>query len=183
MKSHLRALSLMLSISFALVWHVLPVYASPHYDLAPNPFAEAYLLENLRLNGDADFEMFPEAERNISGKALIDALKDSQVQTHSFLYIANVTVVDGIYANDSVIPVNVQFENVNFSGDVDLNSSLLHAVWIDNSTFQSYLNFNLATFDGNVGMQGNTFEQVSFGRAMINGGVDLRNNTFNTGVD
>jgi len=185
LKSSLRILLLALLIGCLGASPVAIVQASPLLELTPNPIAEAYLLEDLRATGMADLELdFPEKEdRVISGDFLVTALKDPQVQSQSFILIANVTVLGEVFGNDMSIPGNIQFTNVEFTDYVDFNSSLLHAVWIDGSNFLGPVDFSLATFDGNLIISKNTFESLFFARSTVNGSADLRDNTFNLGID
>lgn len=162
---------------------VTVVQASPHSELVPNPEAETYLLEALRAGGRVDFEVFPEDERIIRGEALVGALKDSQVQSHSFILIANVTVMDEVYANDLVLPGNIEFFQMEFTDYVDFDSSVLRAFWIIGSTFQGTLDLSLATFEGNILLSDNTFEDLWFWQAEVDGSLDMRGNTFNLGAN
>ncbi len=183
MKSFSRIFTLILFITLAVIGPVSSAYASSTDEAVPNPAAEIFLLDHLRTAGSADLESFPEAERNISGLALVNALKDPQVQSHSLIYIANITVVDAVQANDLMLAGNLQFFRANFADYIDLNSSELHDVWIDESTFQGSVNFQLATFNGNIGMSKNTFEDLWFQQSEINGSINLGDNTFNIGVN
>jgi hypothetical protein len=183
MKPSPRFLLSVLLISCLMALPVSTVQAGSQSDALPNPAAEAYLLNALRTDGLADLQSFPEGERNVSGAFLVSALKDPEVQSKSFLFIANMTVVDEVYANDIILPGNIQFYRVEFTQYVDFNSSLLHAVWMGESNFMGPVDFSFATFDGNVIINKNTFEGLSFRRAVINGSMDLRHNTFNLGVD
>ncbi len=183
MKSLGRILLFVLSITGLMALPVVTVQAEPQSELVPNPAAEAYLLEALRTDGLADLESFSEGEPNISGSALVNALKDPQVQSKSFLFIANLTVVDEVFGNDIVLPGNIQFYKVKFIEDVDLNSSLLHAVWIGNSEFLGSLDLSFATLDGNIIIYNNDLEGLLFTQAVVNGSLDLRENTVNLGID
>ncbi|RPI94986.1 MAG: hypothetical protein EHM40_04680 [Chloroflexi bacterium] len=183
MKPSPRFLLFVLLISCLMALPVSTVQAGSQSDALPNPAAEAYLLNALRTDGLADLESFPEGERNVSGAFLVSALKDPQVQSKSFLFIANMTVVDEVYANDSIIPGNIQFYRVEFAGYVDFNSSLTQALWIGESEFRDHVDLSFATLDGNIIMNKNTFESLSFRRSVINGSLDLRENTFKKGVD
>ncbi|HSL42693.1 MAG TPA: pentapeptide repeat-containing protein [Anaerolineales bacterium] len=183
MKSSARILLFVFLIGCFLALPAHAVQASSQNDSTPNPAAEAYMLDALRATGFADLESFPSSERIISGEALVSALKDPQVQSQSFIYIANITVMGNVTANDIILPGNIQFDRVEFTDYVDLNSSILHAVTIGESTFLAPLDFSLATIDGNVVMTDNVFESVWFTRSTINGNTDLRNNTFNLDVN
>ncbi len=206
MKMYSRFLTISLLALLVTALTVSTAYASPqNQELAPNPDAEAYFLNELRTYGWADLIDFPEGERNISGYAIYEALNDPQVQAHSFIYIANITVIDGLYVNDLTLPSNIQFVDAVFMDAVDFNSSLLQAItimgsefqgdvnfslatfdgniWISDNTFQGFTDFGLATFNGNLLMSTNTFGDLTFLRSAINGNVDLRSNTINGGLN
>jgi hypothetical protein len=183
MKSSLRILLFVCLISYLVSFPVATAQAAQLDNFIANPAAESYLLDALRADGWADFGFLPEAERMISGTALVSALKDSQVQGQTFLYIGNVTVVDAVIGNDMILPGNIQFANVEFRDYVDFNSSLLHAVWINDSLFLGPMDFSLATFEGNVVINNNTFESLLFMRSEINGNADFRDNTLNLGIN
>lgn len=183
MKSIGRSLLFALLITGLMLLPVAAVRAESADELVPNPAAEAYLLEALRSDGLADLESFPEAERTVSGAALVNALKDPQVQGKSFLFIANLTVVDEVAGNDIILPGNIQFYKVKFAKDVDFNSSLLHAVWIGNSDFSGSLDLSFATLDGNVIIYGNSLDSLLLTQAVIDGSLDLREDTVRLGID
>lgn len=205
MKSSLRILLLAGLIGYLIVLPASIVQASPLHDAIPNPETESYILNELRTSGYVDLEGFSEEERVISGDFLVKVLKDPQVQNQSFIYLGNLTVTGEVLGNDIIFPGNIQFEKMEFSDYVDFNSSLLHAVWIGESTFASPVIFGLATFDGvvvinntlfadtvdfgfatfggSVVISANTFEELSFGQSTVNGNMDLRDNTFNRGVN
>jgi hypothetical protein len=180
MTTRSRIHSTILFVFIVTALAVSTVHASPQSEeLLPNPAAESYLLSALQTDGYADLSEFPEGERNISGSALTNALKDSQVQANSFIYIANITVVDAVYANDLILPSNIQFSSVEFLADVDFNSSLLQAVTMFGSSFQGYVDFSYATFNGNINISDNTFQGfTNFGLATFNGNILIWSNTF-----
>lgn len=179
----LRILLFACLVGYLFAFPATVVQASPQHDLVPNPEAEAYMLNELRTSGFVDLEEFPEEERVISGDFLVTALKDPQVQSQSFLFIGSMTVVGDVIGNDIILPGNIQLYSVEFTDYVDFNSSLLHAVWIGESTFHNTVDLSLVTFDGSVVMNDNTFEDLLLGRSTINGGMDLRDNVFNIGVN
>jgi hypothetical protein len=192
-------------MSYLIVFPTSAAQASPQPDAVPNPEIEAYILSELQANGYVDLEGLSEEERVISGDFLVKVLKDPQVQNQSFIYLGNLTVTGEVLGNDIIFPGNLQFERVEFTDYVDFNSSLLHAVWIGESTFASPVIFGLATFDGivvinnslftdavdfgfatfggSVILSENTFEELSFGQSTVDGNMDLRDNTFNRGVN
>ena len=209
MKTHFRNLSIILFVFILSASTFSTVHASPQFDdsvpATPNPAAEAYLLNALRTEGNADLSGFPDGERGISGYTLTSILKDPQVQEKSIIYIANLSVVDTVYLGDISLPSNIFLNGIEFLADFDFNSSLLQDVTIYNSTFQGNVNLSRATFNGTVDMQNNTFlglvdfrlstfnrnlivyknvmESLTFVRSTINGNVDLSNNTINGGLD
>lgn len=208
MRTCSRILSTILFVFIVTILTVSTVHASPRFDdpaPAPNPAAEAYLLDALRINGFADLSEFPEGERNISSYALASALKDPQVQANSIVYIANLTVVDAGYLGNLNFPTNIWFADVEFLADIDFNSSHWQDVTIYRSTFQGSINCSYSTFDGTVLIQDNTFQDIAdfglttFNRNLIfskntigdltflgstiNGNIDLRNNIINGGLN
>jgi hypothetical protein len=178
MKLSPRILLLVLLIGCLLALPVPAVQAGSQYDSTPNPAAEAYLLSELRASGAADLQYdFPEGERVISGDALLQALKDPQVQSNPFIFIANATVAGELWANDLRMPANLTFYEMEFEGQVYFNNAQLQTFIAQNSTFKEDVDFGSAAMSGHVNITKNAFDKnLVFARAVFNGNVDLREN-------
>jgi hypothetical protein len=126
-------------------------------DLAPNPVAEQYLLDDLRATGSIDLEWYfttPE-ERVIGGQFLADALKDAQVVSNHSIYIANATVVGDVWLDNRTFTSNLDFRKMEFDGMVNLAGGQLQSLTIYDSTFNDSLSFLRSSFSGNVDVRYN----------------------------
>src|SRR5512134_2316419 len=99
MKSSLRLLLFVCLIGYLVAFPTSAAQASPHRDAVPNLAIEAYILDELRATGYVDLEGLSEEERVISGDFLVKALKDPQVQSQSFIYLANLIVTGAVFGN------------------------------------------------------------------------------------
>src|SRR5687767_11736827 len=110
-------------------------------DMLPNPAAEAYLLDELRLGGYADLQNFSEnaEDRGVSGAALLSMLIDPEVQQNSSIYIVNATITDSLSAIDLISSADLVFHQVEFAGDAYFGSSKLESFEAYNSTFMGDL--------------------------------------------
>lgn len=174
---------------------------------APNPAAEALLLEQLRATGIADLELFfaPE-ERGVSGAALVEALKNPEVQSKPSIYIANVTVTDDLWASDLIIPATVTFAWMEFAGVANFYGAQIQSFNVFESKFLGDIDFSTASFSRDVDLRNNeiggslfaagaqfssdviVFENiignhVNFGRSQVDGNADLRDNVINGGLN
>lgn len=169
--------------------------------LAPNPAAEAYLLNELRTTGIVDLQFnFAKEDRGVSGEFLLTALKDPEVLSKPLIYIASVTVTSDLWARDLIVPANLVFAEVEFTGLANFASTELQSFDTYDSTFTGEVYFSDATVNRQVYLGNNTFAQtvyfdgseiggdinisnnqmlgsLVFGRAAINGNADLRDNT------
>ncbi len=171
-------------------------------EIAPNPVAEQYLLEQLRATGYIDLEWeFAEEDRGVRGEIILQALRDPDVLSQPLIYIANTTVTDDLWADDLVISANIYMSKMEFNGYVGFSNAQLQSLAIydsnflgekisfqgasfsrdlilANNTIGGTVNFDIASIDGYTAITENTINgNLSFTRAALNGNVDLRNNT------
>jgi len=150
-------------------------------DLIPNPAAEAYLLSELRASGIVDLQWnFAEEDRGVSGEALLNALKDPEVLSKPLIYIASVTVTSDLWARDLIIPANLVFAEVEFSGFANFASTQLQSFDAYDSKFMGDIDFSDATINRQVYLGNNAIVgTVYFGTSEINGYANITNNTIN----
>ena len=171
--------------------------------LTPNPAAEEYLLRELRASGIVDLQWnFAPEERGVSGAAVLAALKDPDVLSKPLIYIASVTVTDDLWARDLIVPANLVFAEVEFSGlanfsetqiqsfdaydskfmgDIDFSgASFSRDIYLANNQVSGSLSFAGAQIGGNVVLPANVIgDHMDFGRSQIDGNADIRDNVIN----
>lgn len=169
---HILSMIALLSPAFLLVG---PAFAAGE---APNPAAESFLLDQLRATGVADLESgFAPEERGVSGVALLEALKDPDVQSKPLIYIANVTVTDVLWARDLIIPSKLVFSKVEFSDYVNFGETQIQSFDAYDSKFLGDLDFSGASISREFYFSYNTIAgNLNFGRSEIDGNADLRDN-------
>jgi hypothetical protein len=153
-------------------------------EIAPNPAAEQYLLNELRATGIVDLQWnFAEGERGVSGDALLAALKDPEVLSKPLIYIANATVTNDLWARDLIVPANLVFAEVEFAGFANFASTQLQSFEAYDSTFMGDIDFSDASVSRQVSFVRNTVNgTVYFGTSEIDGYANITNNTFKGSV-
>jgi hypothetical protein len=139
--------------------------------VAPNPAAEEYLLSELRATGIADLQwIFAPEERGVSGAFLAAALKDPDVQSKPFIYIANAIVVGDLWLSDGILPYNISFMEMEFDGFVNFGGTQLQSITSYNTNFRDSLSFMRSRIDGNLDLRDDVIgESLNFYAAHISG--------------
>ncbi len=183
MKTHCRITSISLFIICLLASNFSSVHAqSPIIDI-PNPAAEDYFLQELRDYGAVDLESFSDdpAERIISGETVFDALiNDPYIKDYPYIYISNVTIVDGVFLGDETIPQNLYFSGVTFNGEFDCSSAAIKSLSITNSIFNSGISCSGAKIEGALAIAGTKIQGPSyFDDTCVGGAAYFLNSEFN----
>jgi uncharacterized protein YjbI with pentapeptide repeats len=159
--------------------------AGSNFQPSPTNAAELYLLQSLQGGFFADLitEFPDEADRHISGDFFVNLLKDSQIQSQQEIALSGAIFSDFIYAYNINIPFSIYMNDCIFLDYIDFSSADFGDINIYNTTFEGDTYFGSASFE-EITISNSTFKGVvNFGRIGVYGTMDLRNNTFQNGIN